>query len=66
MDIDTQIKALQEAKRRRKHALDLQLAGKSLKEIGEVLGVSRERARQLVAAANKDAGNDGGTVPRGT
>ena len=34
-------------------ALDLRLEGKQLKEIAAELGVSKERARQLVEAARK-------------
>ena len=36
---------------RRQQALSMQQEGKSLKQIGEALEVSRERARQLVAEA---------------
>lgn len=56
MDIDTQIKALQESKRRRAQALALKNSGKKYREIGKALGVTPERARQLVAAALKEAG----------
>lgn len=45
---------LKKAPGRRKTALHMRQAGKSLKEIGEALGVTRERARQLVAAAIKE------------
>lgn len=54
MDVQTQIQALKETDRRRKLAVQMQLAGKSLKEIGHVLGVSRERARQIIAKAQKE------------
>lgn len=59
MDIDTQIKALEESKRRRAQALKLFKAGKKYKDIGEALGVSRERARQLVAKAQQEAAPQG-------
>lgn len=45
---------LEEGKRRRKRALELKNEGKTDAEIGVVLKVSRERARQLVKAARKD------------
>lgn len=56
MDITTQIEALQRAKQRRLQALKMHQQKKSLREIGEALNVSRERARQLVAAAIRDTG----------
>lgn len=56
MDMNEQIAALKLAKKRRQQALAWHLSGKSLKEIGVALGVTRERARQLVAAANREAG----------
>ena len=47
-----------EARRRRAQALDMHTKqGKSLKEIGEFFGVTRERARQLVAKGMKEAGH---------
>ena len=49
---------LKEASQRRQKALKLQQENKSLKEIGAILGVSRERARQLIAAAIRE--NKGG------
>ena len=45
---------MKEAPARRRRAYKLRQQGKSLKEIGLALGVSRERARQLVAAAIKE------------
>ena len=54
MDLNEQIAALRKAQQRRRQALSMQQSGKSLKEIGAALGVSRERARQLVAAAIKE------------
>lgn len=43
-----------EARRRRAEAVAMQANGKSLKEIGDHFGVTRERARQLVAAGIRD------------
>ena len=54
MDLNEQIAALRKAQQRRRQALSMQQSGKSLKEIDAALGVSRERARQLVAAAIKE------------
>lgn len=51
MDINEQIAALKAAKKRRQDALRMFQAGKKYKEIGEHFGVTRERARQLVAKA---------------
>lgn len=42
---------------RRRRALQLQRQGKTLREIGEKLGVSGERARQMIAAAMKEEPN---------
>lgn len=44
------------AKARRAQALALKNSGKKYREIGEALRVTPERARQLVAAALKEAG----------
>lgn len=49
---EAQAAVVAEAGRRRQEALKMHLAGKSLKEIGEHFGVSRERARQLVHKAS--------------
>ena len=49
---------LVESRKRATLAVKMQLAGKSLKEIGEALGVSRERARQLVAKGQRDAAGE--------
>jgi DNA-directed RNA polymerase specialized sigma24 family protein len=46
---------LAEAPKRRAEALKLHAAGSSLAAIGEALGVSRERARQLVKKAQQEA-----------
>ena len=54
MDIKEQIENLKKAQQRRKEVLRMRQAGKSLKEISIALGVTRERARQLVAAAIRD------------
>ena len=54
MDLNEQIKGLRDAAKRRKQALAMQQAGKTLKEIGEHFGVTRERARQLIAKAIKE------------
>lgn len=51
MDIEEQIKALKEAKRRRQQALNMFRSGKTHKEIGEEFGVTRQRAKQLVDKA---------------
>lgn len=51
MDINEQIAKLRESKRRRQQALTMRRKGKRLQEIGDALGVTRERARQLVAKA---------------
>lgn len=55
MDIKDKVAAytakLKEQRDRAMTALKMQQSGKSLKEIGEHFGVSRERARQLVAKA---------------
>ena len=51
MDINEQIAKLRESKRRREKALAMRRKGKRLQEIGDELGVTRERARQLVAKA---------------
>lgn len=56
MDIDAQIQALIKTQKRRDQAVAMQRAGKSLKQIGEALGVSRERARQIIAKANLSSG----------
>ena len=40
--------------RRRKRALQLRGQGKTLEEIGKALGVSTERARQIVKKAEQD------------
>lgn len=46
---------LEESRQRRQMALDLKKEGKTNKEIGVELGVSEERARQILAAAQKAA-----------
>ena len=61
MDQNRRINAAQaavnaEASRRRQEALKLRQAGKSLKEIGDIYGVSRERARQMVVKAIAEGG----------
>ena len=45
---------MKDAASRRQTALQMRQAGKSLREIGEFFGVTRERARQMVAAAIRD------------
>lgn len=47
-------KTLADAKERRKKALALRQAGKVFREIGLELGVSTERARQMVEQAEKE------------
>lgn len=47
------------AKARRAVALAMFKTGKKYKEIGEELGVTRERARQLVAKAQQEAAPQG-------
>lgn len=54
MDINEQIAKLRASKRRRKQALAMRRKGKRLQEIGDELGVTRERARQLVVKALKE------------
>ena len=54
MDLNAQIAAVKEAHRRRKQALAMFRRGVKYKEIGEALGITRERARQLVAKAIKE------------
>ena len=58
MNINEQISKLRESKRRREKALAMRRKGKRLQEIGDELGVTRERARQLVAKAlEEEAGS---------
>jgi DNA-directed RNA polymerase specialized sigma24 family protein len=45
---------IEEGRRRRKEALALKGTGKTDAEIGVLLGVSRERARQMVHKARKE------------
>lgn len=45
---------LAESRKRRQQALALRQGGMSLQEIGTRFGVTRERARQMVAAALKE------------
>ena len=59
MDTNKRMNAAQEAvakeaRRRRAEAVAMQASGKSLKEIGDHFGVTRERARQLIAAGMQD------------
>lgn len=58
MDINEQIAALKEAKKRRQNALRMFRAGQKYKEIGKHFGVTRERARQLVAKAIQENATD--------
>ena len=58
MDLNEQIAAVKEAYRRRKEALAMFRKGVKYKEIGEKLGVTRERARQLVAKAIQENAPD--------
>lgn len=44
-----------EAKKRRARALALQKSGKTLQEIGDKMGISRQRAQILVAKARVEA-----------
>jgi len=37
-------------------ALDMHLAGHTLREVGDKLGISRERARQMIAVAKRRLG----------
>jgi len=53
MDLNEQIEALKRQEERRTIALRMFQEGKRYKEIGNVLGITRERARQLVAKAIK-------------
>ena len=53
MDLNEQIEALKRQEERRATALRMFQEGKRYKEIGNVLGITRERARQLVAKAIK-------------
>ena len=55
MDIKQQIENLKDRQRRRQAALKMRLEKNlTLREIGEELGVTRERARQLIAEAIKE------------
>ena len=51
MDLNEQIEALKRQEERRAIAFRMFQEGKRYKEIGDVLGITRERARQLVAKA---------------
>jgi DNA-directed RNA polymerase specialized sigma subunit len=53
MDISEQIQEIKRQAERRAIALRMFQEGKRYKEIGDVLGITRERARQLVAKAIK-------------
>ena len=55
MDLNQQIQGLKDAHKRRQQALKMHTEqNKSLKEIGDHFGVTRERARQMVAKAIKE------------
>jgi len=55
MDIKQQIENLKDRQRRRQAALKMRVEKNlTLREIGEELGVTRERARQLIAEAIKE------------
>ncbi len=53
--VDEQIKAIREAKKRRDRALAMKEAGKTFREIGDALGVTRQRAKALVDKAKVEA-----------
>lgn len=53
---DEQIQVIREAKRRRARALAMRNAGKTLQEVGDALGVTRQRAKALVDKARTEAG----------
>ena len=55
MDINEQIASLRAAKKRRAQALAMHKQRISFTKIGAALGVTRERARQLVAKAIKES-----------
>lgn len=48
-------KMLEQAPQRRAKALELHQQGRTMEEIGTALGVSRQRASQLVKAAQQSA-----------
>lgn len=56
MDIQEQIRELKRQHKRRQQALAARRAGKTLAEIGTLLGISRQRAQKLVEAAEREAG----------
>ncbi len=53
---DEQIRAIKDAKRRRRRALAMKDAGKTFQEIGNRLGVTRQRAKFLIDKARKEIG----------
>jgi hypothetical protein len=46
---------LKEARERRARALAMREAGKSVQEVGDALGVSKQRASELITQARRDA-----------
>jgi len=52
--LPAQQQMMTEARQRRAQVLAMHREGKSLKQIGDDLGVTRERARQLLAKALKE------------
>lgn len=48
-------RAIAQAKKRRARALKLQKAGLTMRQIGERLGVSKQRASEIVARAKVEA-----------
>lgn len=49
------LRSIEKAKQRRQRALALRKAGKTVEQVGDALGVSKQRASQILAQARKEA-----------
>lgn len=51
---ELQQRVIDEARKRRERALELREAGKTVQQVGDILGVTKQRAAELIARARRD------------